>query len=629
MAAEDEHTPDREDAARTAPPPRIDRNPRAVLGWLVVAAVLWGLSYLVPVRTPTGTVAQLWLGFAAAMVRDTLRLLGILSVGLASAAAGFRLATRIERRFWTCPRAPLLVGLAILAVASSAWFAYGPLDHMPHVQDEIAILFQAKNLARGQLYAPAPPAELEPFFGAEFLVTDDGRWYGKYFALPSLVLVPGIWLGVPWLINPLLAGLAIPLFYALGRELFGEKMGRLAALLGVLSIFRMSTFAMMLSHGVCLVLATLFAWMLIRAARRGDCHRSWLIAGVALGGMIHARPFTAVAMAIPLGIAAAVFCAGRRLRPTALLAFVLPVVVAVALLLAYNRGVTGDALTTPFKKWSSFDRIGFGPDVGMEYWPQANRGHTIGDAFRNTYFDLDELSVYLLGWGRGVLVLMAAAFLVRGHRARHLLSLSVWLALVAAYFAYHSPGTLAGQARYWSEALAFILLLVAGGLTATRILLADLLRRLGGRAPDPRARAALGSAGVLLTIGAVAVFVPRLVHAEIGDAFFGRSDAIPRALAGQPLANAIVLVPGRYDHDERYDVGPFEAGPAFNDPNLTADVLFARDWGAERNRPLYRHFPHRRFYRLVRALEGAPHFEPVAPAETSGPATQPSTTPAP
>ncbi len=81
--------------------------------------------------------------------------------------------------------------------------------------DEYAAVFQAKTFAAGRLTAQLPPSVVDwlipPGFNGAFLIASrttghamEGYWPGF-----SLLLAPFEFLGIPWLCNALLAGLAI------------------------------------------------------------------------------------------------------------------------------------------------------------------------------------------------------------------------------------------------------------------------------------------------------------------------------------------------------------------------------------------------------------------------------------
>ena len=69
---------------------------------------------------------------------------------------------------------PALVAIAFGASALLAWFAF---QRMPHVQDEVAYLFQARTFAGGTLTYPAPPEDVQAGMAFYLLTIRDGLWF--------------------------------------------------------------------------------------------------------------------------------------------------------------------------------------------------------------------------------------------------------------------------------------------------------------------------------------------------------------------------------------------------------------------------------------------------------------------
>ncbi|HRF97187.1 MAG TPA: hypothetical protein PLZ51_18390, partial [Aggregatilineales bacterium] len=93
-------------------------------------------------------------------------------------------------------------------------------EHLPHLEDEVAYLFQARLFERGDLVINAPDPTLaywQPF------VIIDGKTdhkFGKYsIGYPALMSL-GIQLGGIWLINAFSSMLSVGLVYKIGRTLF-------------------------------------------------------------------------------------------------------------------------------------------------------------------------------------------------------------------------------------------------------------------------------------------------------------------------------------------------------------------------------------------------------------------------
>src|SRR6185503_6952990 len=88
----------------------------------------------------------------------------------------------------------------------------------------------AKCFAHGRLSVPAPPIP-EAFQVYLLELTRDGQWYSTPpFGWPA-VLAVGEYLGVPWLVNPLIAAATIPMVHALVRRLADRGTANVVALL--------------------------------------------------------------------------------------------------------------------------------------------------------------------------------------------------------------------------------------------------------------------------------------------------------------------------------------------------------------------------------------------------------------
>ncbi|HTD52975.1 MAG TPA: hypothetical protein VK780_08120, partial [Thermoanaerobaculia bacterium] len=107
-------------------------------------------------------------------------------------------------------------------------FVWGSLKPVAVVHDEAAYLLQAKIFATG--HWTAPPRPLPEFF-EQFHVLVTPVFAGKYPPGHSMLLVPGIWLGVPGLMPVILAGIAGGLVFLLARRFANPWVGLLTWLL--------------------------------------------------------------------------------------------------------------------------------------------------------------------------------------------------------------------------------------------------------------------------------------------------------------------------------------------------------------------------------------------------------------
>jgi hypothetical protein len=569
----------------------------------LLACALWALSTFLPNAPAFARADSLynWTIFAGRILRDSMQAAGLVIVSLAVALFSPRLGLFIERLCFRSRRATFLAVVAGWCVLSSGLFNYFVLDHMPHIQDEIAMEFQAKILATGRIAAPAPhPAE---FFDCEFVLNDGAKWYGKYFVGQSLFLVPGLWVGMPWLVHPVLAGLAVLLTYWIGIELLNDRIARIAALLMAVSPFRVSLFAMMLGHPSSLILLTIFALAAIKVVK--DPSRwGWALIGILSLGMAgNARPLTAVALGGVIGLLAVAFMPWRRITWKTLATTALGCALSAGLFLGYNKALTGKALLTPFNQWSKTDRLGFGPDVGLEYWRESDKGHTLQKAVtKDLYFNFDALGANLTGWGRGTLLMLAVPLLGAAcWRRAWLLALCVG-SLAVAHLFHVSHGVLAGQARYWSESMPMMMLLAALGVVTLGRFTKGLCNRAGIFPAGKTVRAGYWLGCTLLCLWSIPNSYQPLLS-ECMSQFWGQGPTVRDLAAHDGLKNALVFVRagGHYRTHFRSSgsgMDLFPCGFMLDDPDLKGSIVYARDLGDEKNAALIAQYPGRKLYRV-------------------------------
>ena len=443
--------------------------------------------------------------------------------------------SRLERSDWIWGLAGACAATLVALVLSSAVFG-----RIPHVQDSIAQLFQARIFAGGGLWAPAPPAP--EIFDYTQVVLANGRWYSQYPPGHSLLLMPGVLLGVPWLVNPLLGGLALLGIFLLGLELFGPRVARLALLLGLVSPFLLLMSAEFMSHAGSLFALTYFLLFHFRATRTRAV-RDAVLAGAFLALAVLIRPYSAFAMALPAGVHALVTLRrkGRDLlKPLALVAA--GGAAGVALLLLYNWGTTGGAFRFGYTALA-------GPGVGLGFGkgPGAQT-HTLARGLGFTWERIAGLNGRLFEWPLTSLWPLGVAFIAGGRttrRGRLWLMLGFPVALLAAYAVYwYQDANDCFGPRYVYEALGPLLLLSAAGILTTGEWIAHRLSgkrggiAAGGPKDAAKAHAARGLNGwsvaiailVLFTLAGGASRWPRLFRSpQAGAMMTGRDEALARA----------------------------------------------------------------------------------------------------
>ena len=468
------------------------------------------------------------------------------------------------------------------------------LGNVPHVSDEVAYQFQARALAQGRL--GFEPPEVMAFFEHVLLTVDGGTWHGIMNPGWPLLLAPGYAIGVPFLVNPLLAAATLPLFHDfLRRAGAGRLIAGLATWSLALSPFYVFLAGTYMAHTAGLFLAVAFLWGWILVWRTA----SWpgaVAAGAALALGVLVRPMDAAAFALPFGMALAYRALRHRRWLPALLVVGLVGSLGAVGTLAYNRALTGEPLEFPQNRYFA-ERfpgqgfgLGFGPMMGSkahgEEWP----GYSPLDAPRVT-------SHRLLQWLRDLwgLPWLTAAMLLLGMGRRDTpwplrLVVAGGAAVLIAYVAHFYHGIAYGSRHYF-------LLMALAGLAVGSGLAQGLTASLATRRRVAAAALAL-SGYVLLFAG------PPLVL-EYGSAYRMASPSVRRAVATAPLDRALVFV-------DAAQWGWKSAFPLNELPLSASRVLYARDLG-ERNAELIRLHPERSVWHLTRERDDSISLNPYPP----------------
>lgn len=537
-------------------PPRASRLARLV--WLSLGAALL-LAALLAAFPVHGLACDL-------VVR-----LALLVLACACVAAGLR-SVPLERRWFAGlggPRiARLYAALAFIVYAwisgrANGWSADHALSDYP---DPISYFVQARIMASGHLSVPAP--QPRDFFNTPYCM-QGSRFYGMYPPGWPALLAAGVALRVPWLVNPLLASLGLLALHRLGRVLYGDTLAGIAMVLASLwssvSWFAASYF----SETASFLFATLALIGLVEAERSRPVP-SALLCGASLGLLFLIRPWTAVALALPVGLCWLSILWRRR-------SFALPTCAAVAafallagLHLGYNAVQTGHVHPLPMSLYNPANALGFGfrsTDSGLplEYFGPIRAGRLLLREMASS----NTLMMPL------VLPLALAAVWRRRKPGDLLLGVCA-ASIVAFHVAYFSHG-----ARHWLPLTAAFALLAVRGVM-------EIARLLPARFPSLR------SPELVLSIVAPVALATLVISAQSTASLLHRSATLAdpyRRVTGAALTNAIVFLasaPAQYSATGHY----VQEAPAFDAP-----VLFGQDRPGEGNAEVLRRYPGRVPYR--------------------------------
>ncbi|MBM3314606.1 hypothetical protein FJY71_02010 [candidate division WOR-3 bacterium] len=552
------------------------------LAYLVFTLVPW--DYITAKPYETGTALVLYIALATAgfvlLVTGVYPLLRFFD----RPARGFYdWLVRLDRRTFMLVTA----GFTFLVANVISLFVF---EHMPHIQDSISQLFQARIFATGRLSIPSPP--FADFFDYTHII-NNGQWYSQYPFLHSLFLMLGVFIGAPWLINPLFGALTVPVIYLLGRELYEERIGRLAAALACFTPFIFNLSAEFMNHSSTLFFTCLFLLFFFRTIRepgavgrepgtangapplaaRCSALAAPLLAGLFLGLVVNIRPYTAAALALPFGCYGLWLSARRPGRYLGRFAVMLIALGAVSsLLFVYNWLTNGDPMLFGYVvKWGPGHEVGFGKSG---WGPQ----HTPLKGLLNTGNDHNLLNKFLFEWPLPALLPIAVLFAAGTRDRRDWLLLAMFLSLTWAHFFYWFHNVCFGPRFLYESAGALLLLTVRGFLG-----LGPLLRRTFRADVSDAATATLAGRVIpLMLVFMLGAGLPPLFR--LYHTYGGVSRQVQRAVNRLGLTNALVFC------------AHLGNGFSANSLDLDGDVVYAKDYGPLINAALTLRYPDRRYF---------------------------------
>ena len=351
--------------------------------------------------------------------------------------------------------------ISLLVILLSGLVSRQTFDNLPHLEDEFAYVWQAQVMASGELTLPEP--EFRKSFLVPFVVDFEGQRFGKYpLGWPAL-LSTAIRIGIRNWINPILAGLGCWLTYLLGRRLFGETPGLVAVILMTTSPILYLQSGTLLSHAWSLVLVTAFClfWIDLTTKNNG---KYWIpksvTAGLCLGTLGITRPLTMAAVSVPFMIHGLwILIRGHNSQKIRVLVIGITAMAILPIQLIWQWAATGDPWTNLYSLWWPYDRVGFGPGIGV-----TEAGHSLGQAWTNTKHSLRAGASDLFGWGTLSWIFLPFGIWAASRSRAAYLNLGVFISLVVVYGFYWIGAWLLGP-RYYFESLSSLAVLSAAGIS--------------------------------------------------------------------------------------------------------------------------------------------------------------------
>jgi len=463
-----------------------------------------------------------------------------------------------------------LCAIFILAFTVTNLFCYFIFEHTPHLGDSIDQVFHGKIFALGRFTVPSH--KYKEFFSYGNMI-NDGKWYSQYPPMHSFLMMIGVMLGITWLINPLIGSLSIITFYFIGKEVYDEKTGRLASLLGLLSPFIIFMSSGFMSHTSVMFFAALFVLFFAKTIKRGKFYYP-LISGASLGMALNGRPMTALALSIPFAVYAVILLVKSFSKYV--LRFVvmfITVSVFVGILLLFNYLTTGDPLLFGY-----IAKYGEGHYPGFGHSPWGNP-HSVSRGLTQSLNNLNGLNKYLFEWPVPCLFFVFLLFATMTREKWDYLFISSFWALSIAYFFYFFQSWYLGP-RYLYESSFMIILLTSRGILRMPTLINNTF---GLETPPGRIKAAVGTAIVICTLIALSFNVPPFAK-FYSNSYRGINTLVFKAVEKNDVKNAVVFVRSYYN-----------AAFIGNSPLCDGEVIYVRDLG-EKNRLMMDYYPDRKYY---------------------------------
>ena len=293
----------------------------------------------------------------------------------------------------------------LIAIIAAGYFVLTAIlqarDLFPKTHDECSYHLGMQLLARGKLYLPSHP--LADFFESFYILVKP-VYCSIYFPGTALMFVPTIWLHLPTYVLPaIVSGATVGLMYRIITELIDGAAGLLAALLMISLTWLRTLSIILMSQMPMLLLGLLLVWAWLNWRQ----NRTWgwaLVMGVVAGWAAITRPVDAIVYAAPIGVA---ILLALRNQPSRRWLITLSAIVAgavpfLALQVAFDIGVTGHALQTPYTLYLNREQPGasfgfhrFDPTARPEsVLPQQRTDY----AFSQTYFARHQLDNFWQPW---------------------------------------------------------------------------------------------------------------------------------------------------------------------------------------------------------------------------------------
>lgn len=473
-----------------------------------------------------------------------------------------------------------------LSVAWTIFFSFflgdAVLGGIPHVQDSIAQLFQAKAFALG-LFSFSAPIHAESFERI-YTVMKDGRWYSIYPPGHAMLLSLGVLLHVPQWVNPISGGISVWLSFLIAKKLFGLPVARLTVFLLMISPFFMLMSAGWMNHPTALLMALLLMYGLMESANQNGWKLILYYAAMGLffGMLFLTRPVTAMAFLI-FGLMWLQFTQknNAKLLMIRFIGFAIGVIPPVIFYFIYNTNTTGSQFLTGYVQYFGGNPLGF----GKQPWGAEPLGpkipnevlHTPWLGLANTIRNLNGLNYYLFGFPVPSLLFAALVFLPGMKRCKEDWLCLVPLGMISLFHFFYFFQDFCYGPRFVYETVPFLCMLSARGI----LMLMDWLSEYTSAVKENIISGVIGFVMVCVLCSFCVVWVECCI--TMSQDYWSTRDGT-LTLAKQTITDEHALFFTELDED-------FAAFFSVMDPRLDRGWIVAHDLGEAINRKVMQSYP--------------------------------------
>ena len=352
---------------------------------------------------------------------------------------------------------------AILPLVLFFWsliYAWKYLQFVPAPADGIHYVWLAKMISTGRFYMELP--DFYEHYQSNFISMHNGKYASIFLPGFSLVMAPFAVLGVPWLLNPILAGVNTYLVGKHALKLRDMTAAIVAMLLFVFSSVHIFHGALYFPHHFGLFLVLSATYIVIHGK---DNRKNTLIAGALIAYSLLVRPQNAIY--VYFGFAIYFLFVDRHFKK--LVFFTIPFLFFGLLLMIYNWFFTGDpfyfiqdALFDVLNRRKLCHRPGFGKGCPANHGDHLPPGGTnfeflLGITFLRLNSFLTRITAH-----SGLLFFILP--IVYKEPKKYFLYYFLPLCGVISYFFFYIEGNYAGP-RYLMETGALFLVATACGIS--------------------------------------------------------------------------------------------------------------------------------------------------------------------